>query len=258
MTAYRSLAGAFIRSRLAYRASFVARVLAVALADLAPILLIGIVLTRFPSVAGWRWPELALLYGLMQTAAAIARTLSVPLDHFDDVIVSGELDVILTRPLSPLGHVLAGGLEIMHAGRIGVGIAAMAVAFRAAGVPATAANLALTAAAVAGGALILFALTLIVASFSFWAGRTGKLQDIIMASARSFAEYPLVIFPRGIRAALTVVLPVALASYYPALRLLGRDHGILSFAALPMGIAFLGLALLLWRLGIRRYHSTGS
>jgi ABC-2 type transport system permease protein len=258
MRPYLSLAAAFIRSRLAYRASFTARTLAVALADLTPILLIGIVLTRFPSVAGWRWPELALLYGLMQTSAALARSLSVPFDHFDELIVSGGLDTILCRPVSPLGHVLAGGVELMHASRIGVGIAALALALPAAGVPATAGNLAVIVAAVAGGATILFALTWMVASFSFWAGRTGKLDDMINSSARSFAEYPLAIFPRGIRAALTFVLPVALASYYPAVHLLGRGGGPLAFAALPMGLVFLGLASLVWRLGLRRYASTGS
>jgi ABC-2 type transport system permease protein len=258
MSAYRALAGAFIRSRLAYRASFLARLLAVALADLTPILLIGIVLTRFPSVAGWRWPELALLYGLMQTSASLARALSVPLDHFDDLIVSGGLDTILCRPVSPLGHVLAGGVELMQASRIGVGIAALALALPAAGVPATAANLGLVVAAVAGGAMILFALTWMIASFSFWAGRTGKLDDMVMSSARSFAEYPLAIFPRSVRAALTFVLPVALASYYPALRLLDRGGGALAFAALPMGLLFLAIGLAVWRLGLRRYASTGS
>jgi ABC-2 type transport system permease protein len=258
MAAYRALASAFVRSRLAYRASFVARALAIALADLAPLVLIAIVLTRFPSIAGWRWPELALLYGLMQTAAAVERCFAVPLRHFDELIVSGGFDILLVRPLSPLLSVLAGGLELVHAGRAAVGVVVLVYAFRAAGVPATAANVAVAAGAVAGGAMLLFSFTLTIAALSFWSGATGKLQDIVQGSARAFAEYPLIIYPSGIRAILTWLLPLALVTYYPALRLLGRGGGALAFAAVPMGAAFLGGALLLWRLGIRRYHSAGS
>jgi ABC-2 type transport system permease protein len=258
--AYGAIASAFIRSRLQYRVSFAGRLLALALSDLTPILLIGIVLSRFGKVAGWDWPQLALLYGLSQTASALARCFTVGLDHFEELVVTGDFDGMLTRPLSPLLQVIAGNLEVMHAGRIVLGGVVLAVAFQAAAVPATAGHLALVAAAIAGGALILTANTLAVAALAFWQTRTGKLQDIVQGSTRAFAELPLGIYPTGVRFLLTWVLPLALVTYFPAARLLGRPDGagVLPFAAVPAGGLLLGLALLVWRAGLRRYQSTGS
>ncbi len=257
---YVALAWAFIRSRASYRASFIARSIALAFADLTSILLIGIVIVRFGSLAGWGWPALALLYALSQISYAVARCVSVPLDHFDELIVSGDLDGVLTRPTRPLFHILAGGVELMNVGRIAVGITVLVVAGRAAGVRASAGNVALVVASVAGGACILFAMTWMVASLSFWTTRTGKLQDIVQSSSRAFAEYPLVIYPASIRFVLTWLVPVALVTYFPARRLLGLPGGDspLAFAALPAGALLLGAAALLWRRGLRRYQSTGS
>ena len=57
----------------------------------------------------------------------------------------------------------------------------------------------------------------------------------------------------------TVVIPLALTSYYPARAILGRDpldafHWLAPFA----GFAFLALMLQFFRFGIRRHTSTGS
>lgn len=258
LSIYRALAGAHVRSRLQYRASAASRILTLALADLTPLLLLGVVLARFPTVAGWRFAEMALLYGLIQLASSIARCFSWQLDHFDEYITSGEFDLFLVRPLPPLFHLLAIRFEIIQLGRIAIGVATIVLASSAAGVGPGASNLAVIASAATGGALLLFALTLVVAAISFWHTRTGKLQDVVQAGCRAVSEYPLTIFPREVRAVLVTLLPLALVTYYPALWLLGRDHSPLAFAAIPVGALFLGLALIVWRAGLRRYQSTGS
>jgi ABC-2 type transport system permease protein len=137
------------------------------------------------------------------------------------------------------------------------------VAGHVAHVPLTVANVAVALAAVLGGAIILFSLTLMVATFSFWHTRTGKLQDFIQSSGREFANYPLTLFPTGVRWILTLALPLALMTYYPAQRLLARNETgallpVLSVAALPMGLLFLWLAMRIWHAGLRHYQSTGS
>ena len=60
-----------------------------------------------------------------------------------------------------------------------------------------------------------------------------------------------------------VTLPLALFTYYPGQRLLGRNESgallpILSTAAAPAGLVLLGIAGLVWRAGLRHYQSTGS
>jgi ABC-2 type transport system permease protein len=260
---YRALAGAYVRSRLQYRLSFWLGVLTTVSVDLVPLLLIGIVFTRFPSVHGWAWRDIALLYGLDQLAFGLVRCFSRQIDNFDNFIVTGDFDSFLMRPLPPLFHLLAARFEITEVGRLAGGIVVFALAARAAGVPFTAVNVAVALAAAVGGATILFSFILMVAAVSFWHTRSSKLQDMVQASGRAFAAYPLTIYPNGIRWFLTLALPLALVTYYPAQRLLGRNETgallpVLSVAAIPMGLLFLGLAGLVWRAGLRHYQSTGS
>jgi ABC-2 type transport system permease protein len=158
---------------------------------------------------------------------------------------------------------LASRFEITEVGRLCGGAVVLTVAARAAGVPFTAGNVAIALAAAVGGAMLLFSFLLMVATVSFWHTRSGKLQDMVQASGRAFAGYPLSIYPTGVRWFLTLALPLALVTYYPAQRLLGRNETgallpILSVAAIPMGLLFLGLAGLVWRAGLRHYQSTGS
>ncbi len=260
---YRALAGAYIRSRMQYRFSFWSGIVVSMAIDLAPLLLIGIVFTRFASLRGWHWRDIALLFGLNQFSFGLSRCFARQIDNFDNYIVSGEFDSFLIRPLPPLFHLIAARFEVSELGKMAGGAIILLLAARAAGVPATAANVAVALSAGVGGALLLFSLLLIVASVSFWQTRTGKLQDMVQASGRAFCEYPLTIYPAGIRWLLTYALPLALITYYPAQRLLGRNESgallpVLSLAVLPMGLLFLGIAGLTWRAGLRHYQSTGS
>jgi len=260
---YRALAGAYVRSRLQYRLSFWLGFFVTAFTDLAPLLLIGIVFTRFPAIHGWRWRDVALLYALNQMAFGLVRCFSRQVDNFDTYIVSGEFDSFLIRPLPPLFHLLAARFEVVELGRVLISLVVLGLAVRAAGVPVTAAHVGLVLAAVVGGAMLLFSFLLTVATVSFWQTRTGKLQDLFQSSGRVFAEYPLTIYPTGVRWLLTFVLPFGLITYYPAQRLLGRNEtGVLlpalSLAAVPAGLFFLLIAGLVWRAGVRHYQSTGS
>jgi ABC-2 type transport system permease protein len=101
-----------------------------------------------------------------------------------------------------------------------------------------------------------------VATLSFWHTRTGKLQDIVQGGGREMVSYPLGIYPSPVRALLTFVVPVALITYYPAQRLLGKSDEafspVLSLATLPAGLLLLLLAALFWRKGLGHYQSTGS
>ena len=63
--------------------------------------------------------------------------------------------------------------------------------------------------------------------------------------------------------ALTLVVPVAFANWYPTLYLLGREDPFgmpewLQFASPLAALVTVALALLVWRTGVRHYTSTGS
>ena len=80
----------------------------------------------------------------------------------------------------------------------------------------------------------------------------------------TLTQYPLTIFPKELTRSLTFVVPVAFVNWYPCLYLLGRDDPFghagagCSSARRSPRLAMVGVALLVWRTGVRHYTSTGS
>ena len=188
---YRALAGAYVRSRLQYRLSFWLGVSPRVSADLVPLLLMGIIFTRFPSIHGWGWRDIALLYGLDQLSFGLSRCFSRQIDNFDNYIVSGRFRQ-LPGPAAAAAVPPAGRAVRDHGARPALRRRAWFSPWRraAAGVPFTAGNVAIALAAAVGGAMLLFSFLLMVATVSFWHTRSGKLQDMVQASGRAFAGLP--------------------------------------------------------------------
>ena len=69
--------------------------------------MLGIVLARFHAVNGWRFRDVALLYGLVQAAAGVARVLIWPLDHFGNIYTQ--------VPVLETGSVVVGSVPLKAA-----------------------------------------------------------------------------------------------------------------------------------------------
>ncbi len=260
---YARLAQATSRSMYQYRAAFGLIALATTLAEGGMLLLIGIVVTRFRGIGGWQWPEIAVLYGMGLSAVGLMRPFGAVLDHFDDRVVSGRFDAFMTRPVSPLLLTMADGFDVFALSRLVTGLAMLAVGLKAAEAPVGFGEVVFLAAAIVGGALIMLATYLVVATVAFWTTRSSKLTDFFTAAGREFVNYPLSIYPFAIRMLLTFAIPLAFTTYYPAQRLLGRHEFLglpswLQFATPVVGVLCWLLAWRFWQVGLRHYRSTGS
>ena len=99
---------------------------------------------------------------------------------------------------------------------------------------------------------------LVLSSWSFWFVKSRSLIRLF-GEVRRFTEYPLRIFTPSIQLVLTVVIPLAFAGFHPTEDILTRSTlSYLSFLSLPIGLAFFAVGLLVWRLGLSRYSSTGT
>ena len=77
------------------------------------------------------------------------------------------------------------------------------------------------------------------------------------------AQFPLSLYNGWLRGALTYVVPIGCVAYFPILLVLGRPDPLGTpawFGAVaPLaGFAFLAVAFIAWRFGVRHYTSTGS
>jgi ABC-2 type transport system permease protein len=257
-----ALAGAAVRSRMQYRANFVALVLMGLVYQLTGFAFIWVVLSRFQVIAGWTLPEVALIYGLRLLAHALRGVLFGGVSRVRGLIRDGNFDRLLVRPLPPLLHVIARELDTASVGDLIGGLVLFAAAARLAPVDWSATAVAYLALALVGGILIEAAVLLLVTTLSFRMIETGAVWFFVDDIFNQFGNYPLRIFGGFVQAALTWGLPVAFVAYVPAAVLLDRTEELrlapaIAYGAPAVGFIWFVAAYLLWRSEMRQYQSAG-
>ena len=82
-------------------------------------------------------------------------------------------------------------------------------------------------------------------------------MNIFTDGAREYGKYPVCIYGKRVLQLCTFVVPYALIQYYPLLNLL--DRGKPFYSLLPLAACLFPVpCLLLWKIGVRHYTSSGS
>lgn len=258
---YRVLVSGSIRSRMQYKFNFIFMNLAYAIIFLVEFVGVGALLYRFGTIAGWTIYEIALLFGISGVAMGLVRTFASELVMFEMYIIQGDFDSLLIRPWSTLLILATRSLDFGRLGAVLQGVAITLLGARyliGTGQMSPWALLYLPLICLTG-ALLYLALVLATSAFAFWVHRTDELMTFTVHAPSSAGTYPLTIYPRWLQAILFTVLPVAYIHYLPLRFLIGKGGSWLSLLA-PLGVAPLALAcaFAIWRVGERRYQSTGN
>jgi ABC-2 type transport system permease protein len=254
---------ASIRSQMQYRASFLMYAAGNFLATGIEFLGIWALFTRFGAFAGWSLSEVALIYGMIDVAFAIAEAGVRGFDVFPRLVQSGEFDRYLLRPRSLVLQVTAYEFQLMRIGRLSQGLLILLWAAAVAGVTWTPVNLAILLAGIAAGTCVFSGLFILGATLSFWTIQSLELVNITTYGGVYTAQYPISIYKPWLRWLLMTFIPLAVCNYLPLHAILGRYEPMGTTTLMQslspiVGIVFLLVCLRLWHLGVRHYQSTGS
>ncbi len=262
---YFRLIGIHVRSNMQYKASFLMQTAGSFGFLLLEFAVIVVLFQRFPHLAGWSLTEVALLYGIASAAFGLSELLCGALNTglFAEVIVRGDFDRILIRPVSALLQVIAGEFSLRRLGRIAQGVAVLVVASGMLPEVWSIGKVVFLALTLLSGTAIFIAIWLLGAAYCFWTVRATEAVNVFTYGGTTLASYPLDIFDRWARQFALFILPLAWVSYVPALYLLDRaDRSGLPtwLPALTPVAAVIALAVagLVWSIGVRHYQSTGS
>lgn len=260
---YGRYAGVSVRAQMQYRLSFVMNALGQFAITGIEFLGVLALFARFGSLDDWTLPEVALFYGVVNVSFSCADGVSGGFDKFSTFVRDGSFDRMLVRPRSPVLQLVGYEITLKRVGRIAQGLLVLFWAAWALDVSWTLGNLALLAFALVGGACLFFGLFVFQATICFFTVEGLELMNTLSYGGVETAQYPLVIYSAWFRRFFTFVVPLAAVAYFPVIAILGREDALgsplwLQCAAPGAGIAFLALALGAFRLGIRRYTSTGS
>ncbi len=245
-----------VTSWLEYRASIAVSVFATAVFALATPITFYVIYSNGVSVGGWSFYELCLLAGFFSVSLGFVDLFFWNLMRLPRHVRKGTLDYFLTKPLSVLFHVSIRNVDETGIGSLLSGVFLLALAFSGIPTPSlTNAFVGLTLLAFA--TLSLYSLFLILVSFSFWFVEVEVLLWDVREVTR-FGQYPISIFPGVLGVFLSFIVPVGLASFYPASAFLGRNLGFFALIVPVYSIALFLFARWFFYKGIENYSSAGG
>ena len=251
------------RSQMQYRASFI-------MMSLGHFLITGIefggilvLFDRFDHLLGWSLPEVALFYGLINMAFALADATSRGFDLFAGMVKSGDFDRLLLRPRSTALQLAGRELTLRRVGRFAQGLVVFLWSISALDLVWSPDKLLLALLAVLGVAGFFYGLLVLQAILAFWTTESLEIMNTVTYGGGETAQFPLTVYRPWFRRLFTYVIPLACVSYYPALAILDRADPLGSsvyfqWLAPLFGFAFFALCLQIWKVGVRHYRSTGS
>ncbi len=263
LRAYGLIVGMWVRSTMAYRASFVMTTFGNLAVTAFDFLTIVLMFTHVDALGGYTLPEIALLYGVSATAFGLCDLLLGSMERLGRRVRDGTLDTLLVRPVPVLAQVAADRFALRRIGRILQGLAVLVYALATLDIAWTPLKVAMLPVMVISGAAVFGAVFVAGAAFQFVAQDASQVQSAFTYGGATLLQYPPTIFAKDLVRGVTFVVPLAFVSWLPTLYVLDRDYPL----DLPQWVAFLtpvvavacgALAGLAWRAALRTYRSTGS
>ncbi|HWV23503.1 MAG TPA: ABC-2 family transporter protein [Thermomicrobiales bacterium] len=257
-----ALASASIRSEFQYRANALMTILSGSLYQLTGFVTVWIVVARFNEIGGWSLPEITFLYGMRLTSHGIFYACFSQMFEADRVLLTGEFDRFLLRPISPLVQLFTRKLRINCFGDLLGGTLLLSVASTRVDVDWSPRSVAFLLAAVVGGALVEGAVQITLGSLSFRFLQTMSVRTTVNEVFNLYGNYPFSIFPRVLEYLLTFALPVAFVAFMPSTLILSRKDSlhvspVLAAVAPLVGVTLFLIAIRIWKWQSRNYQSSG-
>ena len=252
-----------LRSQMEYKASFIMMTLGSFIVGCMEFLTILVLFSRFDSIVGWRLEEVAMFYGLINVSFSLSEAFDRGFDIFAQQVISGDFDRALLRPRTTEFQVLAHDFLLFRFGRLLQGLAVMIWASMNIGVAWNVAKTILLVFSVLGGVAVFTGLIIIQATMCFWSTQSLEIMNSFTYGGVEATQWPLPIFKRWFAGFFVFVIPIACVSYFPLLAIIEKPDVFQSplwfqWISPFTGFVFLLISLVVWRFGVRHYHSTGS
>lgn len=239
-----------------YRLNFIINCIIMLIGDILFPLITILIYGSGAGFEGWTVYEVLLIQSVFTMSMAIADMtfhgiLWATMGH----VREGNLEMVLILPVDTMFLLMARTFSIDAVGLFIGGLSIFMVALFHIPVPSLWMWLQFGALFIIGLS-VMMGIALLMAATSFkWVGNS-RIPEIF-DSIRSFGQYPQNIFPKAILMITSLIVPVAMIGYFPAVALLGENNRTMLFMVIPC-IIFLFLGILIYRYMVRLYQGVGG
>lgn len=258
-----ALVRAGLREEMQFRANFLIEVAFGLIYQTLGFAFIWVVLGKFQAIGSWTLQEVTLLYGIQLMGHALWSLAFSRIINVQGMVLAGEFDTMLVRPMPIALQFMFGGFRIAILGDVLGAVVLLTVGLRTADVDWSPARAVFLVLAVIGSGLVRGAFELAGCALVFRTLVSGWAQYATDRLFGQFGSYPLDIFAARLRSFLTWVIPVAFVAWVPATVLLDRVD-VLPFPAWVawctplLGVVLMAIAWWLFLRESRQYQSSGS
>ena len=210
------------------------------------------------NIGGWDFYDLMLIYSIFVIISALNQSF---LDGVWNVgwyvRWGGGMDIMMIRPKPIFVQLICNRMDLGAIVLAVAGIALLSYSIAMLGITVYFSTVLLIILFIVCGVIISTSLYLISNSANFWLVYGSEVSATVQL-VQEFARYPLGVFPIGIQAIFTFVLPFAFTTFYPASILSGRMPASAVFYILLATAACVLAAVFVWKKGLKTYNSTGS
>lgn len=256
---YRRCLGAQLRATLEYEGDFWIMSVAAVITQATGIVFLWAIFRAIPQINGWQFWDVVLIYSLVAITEGIAVLLAQGAWSMAVTVNFGGLDTLLVRPFSPLLQVLSSQIGMNGLGNLALGGSMFIAALLHVGVSWSPGRIATAAFLFAFAPLVKIGLNILTNCAAFWLKTPWSMFPFAFHTLGELARYPITIYGVVVRVILSVVLPYAFMSYFPATTVL--SVGSASWLGLLTPVAAVWCLFLgrwAFRRGLLRYESAGS
>jgi ABC-2 type transport system permease protein len=170
-----------------------------------------VLLSRVPSIRGYKLGDVAVLYGIVAFAHGMAVFFAGGMEHLSRTIDDGDLDALLSQPKPTLLYALGMRAQPSGVGDIASGLVMIGLSGRV-----TLLSVPVILVAGLAGAVVLVSTGVILHSAAFWLGRTSTASRQLYEATLLFSLYPDTLFGGPVRVALFTIFPGAFVGYLPS------------------------------------------
>lgn len=248
-----------LRGLIEYRADFWIGVCGAALQQAAGLVFIAAFFSQIPEVAGWTVWNVAILYGLVIIPTGLVELFCDGPWRLRADINEGHFDRVLVRPIPPALQQATAFTSIHGIGQVTLGLVVLVTGLSRSELDWHWWTVPYLIVVLCCSTTINGAMNFVVNMTGFWEPSTQSALPTMVVSMREFAKFPLDLYGIVLKIIVTLIVPFAFVSYFPALLLLDRGGAwqYLGLAA-PLAAALVVLVTrALWRKGLNRYQGVG-
>lgn len=213
---------------------------------------------RFDQIRGWTLYEVAVFYGFINASFAVAEAIGRGYDIFHRHVKKGTFDRVLLRPRSLTLQIMSSEFQIMRLGRFAQGVFVLAWGLNGLERQLVALDYVLLAYGFVCAVSFFMGLMILQATLSFWSVESLEIMNVFTYGGVQTAQYPIDIYRDWFKKLFIYVIPLGSVSYFPMRALIRAEYLGAGFLMPLLGIVFLWIGLLAFRIGTRYYCSTGS